>query len=351
MHSLSLSYLDNLKLSVEDARVLQLLGEYKGKQELYSQQTPEILQSLKTAAIIESSESSNRLEGITAPKKRIEALVLKSVTPKDRSEREIAGYRDVLNLIHDSAEHMPFSNNVILQIHSMIYRYMPSEGGKWKNIENDIVERDSDGKIIRIRFVPTRAADTPAAMDKLVTRFKQVSDIDLREPLVTVPLVILDFLCIHPFLDGNGRSARLLTLLLLYHFGYKVGRYISLERIFEESKETYYETLEASSIGWHDGKHNPFPWLNYFWGTLIRAYREFEERIGEVKSGKGSKSNHIRTVIARKTDPFAISDIESNCPGISRDTVRLVIRQMKEEGLLVLQGKGRGAKWIYRKLP
>ena len=165
MHSLSLSYLDNLKLSVEDARVLQLLGEYKGKQELYSQQTPEILQSLKTAAIIESSESSNRLEGITAPKKRIEALVLKSVTPKDRSEREIAGYRDVLNLIHDSAEHMPFSNNVILQIHSMIYRYMPSEGGKWKNIENDIVERDSDGKIIRIRFVPTRAADTPAAMD------------------------------------------------------------------------------------------------------------------------------------------------------------------------------------------
>ena len=142
-----------------------------------------------------------------------------------------------------------------------------------------------------------------------------------------------------------------MTLLLLYHFGYKVGRYISLERIFEESKETYYETLEASSIGWHDGKHNPFPWLNYFWGTLIRAYREFEERIGEVKSGKGSKSNHIRTVIARKTDPFAISDIESNCPGISRDTVRLVIRQMKEEGLLVLQGKGRGAKWIYRKLP
>ena len=164
--------------------------------------------------------------------------------------------------------------------------------------------------------------------------------------MVVIPLAILDFLCVHPFRDGNGRAARLLTLLLLYHFEYRVGRYISLERIFEESKETYYETLERCSQGWHQGKHNAYPWMDYFWGVLLRAYREFEERVGNIRTGKGSKTEQIRNAVERRIGPFAISDIESDCPWISREMIRLVLRQLRDERAIVLQGKGRGAKWI-----
>jgi len=348
MHSLLLKYLSSLSLTVEDARTLQRLGEYKGRQELFVQQTPQILESLKTLAIIESSESSNRLEGVTAPKDRIEALVAQRTIPQNRPEQEIAGYRDALNLIHESAQHMPFSNNIILQIHSMLYRYLSTPGGKWKGIDNEIIERNADGSVRRIRFKPTSAADTPDAMENLVVRYKDSIEKHHQEPLIVVPLAILDFLCVHPFVDGNGRSARLLTLLLLYHFGYEVGRYISLERIFEESKETYYETLEASSKNWHEGKHNVFPWLRYFWGTLLRAYQEFEERVGHIETVRGSKTEHVKAAVRRRIAPFAISDIEKDCPRISRDMIRLVLREMKKDGEITPQGKGRGAKWIYK---
>jgi len=164
-----------------------------------------------------------------------------------------------------------------------------------------------------------------------------------------IPATILDFLCIHPFRDGNGRTARLLTLLLLYHFDYQVGRYISLERIFEESKESYYETLEKCSQGWHQGKHHLMPWMTYFWGVLLRAYREFEGRVGTLTMGKGSKAQHIGITIKNMMGPFSISDIERACPSVSRDTIRLVLRQLRDEGVIVPQGKGRSAKWI-RKL-
>lgn len=346
MHSLLHKYISSLSLTIQDAKTLQRLGEYKGRQELFTQQTPQILDSLKTLAIIESSESSNRLEGVTAPKERIEALVTKNSTPKNRSEQEIAGYRDALNLIHESGQHMPFSRNVVLQLHSVLYRYLPLDGGKWKSIDNQIVERLPDGTVHRIRFKPTSAAETPDAMTSLVIRYAGSLETE-HEPLIAVPLAILDFLCIHPFTDGNGRTARLLTLLLLYHFGYEVGRYISLERIFEESKETYYESLEASSKNWHEGKHNSFPWLRYFWGTLLRAYQEFEERVGHIDTVRGSKTEHVKSAVRRRIAPFAISDIEKDCPGVSRDMIRLVLREMKKDGEIAPQGKGRGAKWLY----
>ena len=166
-----------------------------------------------------------------------------------------------------------------------------------------------------------------------------------KEPLLIIPAVILDFLCIHPFRDGNGRSARLITLLLLYHFDYQVGRYISLERIFEESKESYYETLEKSSFGWHQGKHDLMPWMTYFWGVMIRAYKEFEQRVGTIKI-QGSKAQHVRETIENMLGPFAISDIEKSCPSISRETIRLILRQLRDEGSIVSTGKGRNAKWI-----
>lgn len=349
MHSLDIKYLETLNFSAEQVSVLKKIGESRGKQELFFRQTPEVLESLQQVAIIESSESSNRLEGVTAPHDRIEALVMKSTTPKNRSEQEIAGYRDALALIHESARYMDFTVNIILQCHSMVYRYMPDDGGRWKMVDNEIVEKNPDGSVKRIRFRPVSAVLTPQAMDTLAKTYKEAINQHNKEPLVVIPLTILDFLCIHPFTDGNGRVARLLTLLLLYHFDYQVGRYISLERIFEESKETYYETLEKSSIGWHQGRHDSFPWMNYFWGVLIRAYQEFEERVGKIRTGKGSKTEQIRMAVNRRIGPFAISDIESDCPGISRDMIRIVLRQLRDEKAIILQGKGRGAKWIRKR--
>jgi Fic family protein len=347
-HSLAPGYLRSLTFSAEDASTLQKIGEYKGKQTLFTEQTPEVLDSLRQVAIVESSESSNRLEGITAPRERVEALVLKASMPATRSEQEIAGYRDALALIHESADHMALTVNVILQVHSIIYRYLPNEGGRWKMTDNEIVERSSDGTLLRVRFRTVAAVATPAAMDQLVERYRVAIDEGRLEPLVVVPLAVFDFLCIHPFTDGNGRTARLLTLLLLYHFGYQVGRYISLERIFEESRETYYETLEASSKGWHEGTHDVRPWLRYFWGVMLAAYREFEERVGQVTTGRGSKTAHVRRVVERRLVPFAISEIEAECPGISRDMIRVVLRQLREEGALTVVGAGRAARWSRR---
>jgi Fic family protein len=348
MHSLTVDYLNQLSFSAQQVTSLKAIGEYRGKQELYKYQTPQIMDSLRVAAIIESVESSNRLEGITAKRDRIEALVLKPSAPANRSEEEIAGYRDALQQIHEQADHLPISTNTILQFHAMISRYTSQIGGRWKQRDNVILERYRDGAQ-RIRFRPTPASETPSAMAQLVDAYDMAMHHDRREPLVVIPLVVLDFLCIHPFQDGNGRCSRLLTLLLLYRFGYEVGRYISLERLFEQSKVSYYEALEASSKHWHEGRHNVNPWLNYFWGVLIAAYKEFEERVGTIQTARGSKTELVRAAISRRIGPFAISDVEQDCPGVSRDMIRVVLNQMRKEGLVKLHGKGRGAKWSKEK--
>jgi Fic family protein len=345
MQSLQPDYLTSLRFDAQQLGTLRALGEYRGKQQLYVAQSPEFLSGLRQVAVIESTESSNRLEGIEVAPSRLKALVLKDAAPKSRSEQEVAGYRDALALVHESGEHMPFNEGTVLQLHGMLYRYMPQPGGVWKATNNDIVERHPDGST-RIRFRPVPAHLTPMAMTDLVGRYRHALDQHLADPLVLVPLVVLDFLCIHPFADGNGRTARLLTLQLLYHFDCAVGRYISLERIFEESKESYYETLEASSQGWHEGRHDIAPWLGYFWGALLRAYKEFEERVGQIEHGRGSKGDRVRAEVLKRTLPFSISELEDACPGVSRDMVRLVLRAMKSEGLIAPTGKGRGAKWV-----
>jgi len=344
MQSLARTFLDQLRFSASQAAAMRTLGEYRGKQELYMRQTPQLLETLRAAAMVESVESSNRLEGITADRDRIEALVLKKTASANRSEEEIAGYRDALALIHEQGPHMPVALNTILQCHTMVNRYTTVTGGRWKDGENVIIERYPDGTE-RVRFRPVSAAETPQAMAKLVERYGTALLQDHRDPLVVIPLTVLDFLCIHPFDDGNGRCSRLLTLLTLYHAGYEVGRYISLERVFEESKETYYETLERSSQGWHDGRHDPYPWLVYFWGVLTAAYKEFEDRVGTLQAGRGSKTELVRGAVRRRIAPFAISDLERDCPGVSREMIRVVLNQLREEGLVAMEGKGRGAKW------
>ncbi|MDH3672497.1 MAG: Fic family protein [Gammaproteobacteria bacterium] len=346
MHSLEEMFLAGLTFDATEVATLRHLGEYHGKQALYFQRSPEVLETLRRVATIESTESSPRIEGIVIPHRRVEDLVLRSAAPGNRSEQEVAGYRDALQLIHQSGRDIPFSINVVLQLHSIMYRYLPMPGGGWKQTNNDIVEKNADGSIRRVPFSPTPAHLTAAAMADLVSRYDAAIERRLQDPLVIVPLTVFDFLCIHPFTDGNGRIARLLTLLLLYHYDYQVGRYISIERVYEETRDTYYESLEASSQHWHESRHQVHPWLNYFWGMLLHAYAEFEERIGTIRTGRGSKTVRVREAVTRRIGPFSISDIEADCPGISRDMIRNVLRQMRDESFIVSVGKGRGAKWV-----
>lgn len=350
MSSLTRDYLDRLGFDGRQLAAIRALGEFRGKQTLYSALSPKTLAALRQVATIESTESSNRLEGVIVAPGRLKSLVLEHSAPRSRSEEEVAGYRDALALVHEAAGSMPFSEGTIRQLHTMLYRYMPQAGGRWKSTNNDIVERHPDGSV-RVRFRPTPAHLTPMAVAELVQRQTAAADLALVDNLVLVPLVILDFLCIHPFPDGNGRVARLLTLQLLYGAGYEVGRYISLERIFEESKESYYDTLERSSQGWHEGQHDVRPWLDYFWGTLVRAYSEFEQRVGSIEGRRGSKASRVRNCILERTLLFSIGDIERDCPGISRDTIRLVMREMKAEGLIESLSMGRGATWKRNPIP
>ena len=342
---LTLDQLDRLSLSPADALTLRQLGEYRGRQHLFSRQRPEVLEALRTVAKVESTESSNRLEGVLVKKARLEALVLENTRPRDRSEQEIAGYRDALNLLHESAQHMPFEVNVILQLYRMVYGYLPQPGGHWKSADNQIIERAPDGSIFRVRFEAVPAVSTPSYMDQLTSRYARELSAMAHDPLTLVPSAILDFLCIHPFNDGNGRVARLLTLQQLYRSGYEVARYISLERCFEQSSQSYYETLEASSKDWHEGLHDPLPWIRYFWGVLLKAYGEFEERVGTISKGKGSKTEQVRAVVGRKVAPFSISELVRDCPGVSKEMIRTVLRAMRDEGLIEVSGRGRGAKW------
>lgn len=345
MHSLTPEFIENLRFRASQLAQLRALGEHQGKHKLYVAQSPEILCGLRKVAVVESTESSNRLEGVIVDHRRLKSIVLKNATPQNRSEQEVAGYKDALSLIHENAEEMPFNDGTLLQLHSMMYRYMSQDGGKWKSTNNDIVERHSDGTT-RIRFRPVAAHLTPIAMSDLTINYRNACDQLQLDPLVLVPLAVLDFLCVHPFPDGNGRVARLATLQLLYHFGHAVGRYISLERIFEESKESYYATLELSSQGWHEGQHDVMPWLDYFWGTLRRAYKEFEARVDTIERTHGTKADQVRAEISKRTVSFTITHIEEACPGISRDTVRLVLRAMREEGLIATEGRGRGTQWV-----
>lgn len=344
MHSLTDAFLETISLTARHATTLRALGEHRGEQDLFRAQAPKALTTLRTVAIVESAESSNRIEGIVAPPRRIRDLVLHGSPPLDRSEQEIAGYRDALELIHDSAPEMAVRTNVIRQLHQTLFRYQPETGGRWKAVQNDIVERGERGQVIRVRFRPVSPVATPAAMESLTELWLRARDRQ-REPLLLIPLFILDFLCIHPFADGNGRTARLLTLLLLYRCGYEVGRYISLERVIEESRETYYEALERSSTGWHAGEHDPYPWFEYFWGVLLRAYGEFRERARTLLEGPGSKTALVQAAVRRRRQPFAISDIELDCPGVSRDMIRHVLRALRDGGEVVVEGRGRGARW------
>lgn len=321
------------------------IREAKGREALYKQQQPQALETLRQAAIIQSTESSNRIEGITAPIQRIKALVEEKTTPQNRSEQEIAGYRDVLNTIHANYEHIPFNPNIILQLHRDMFKYLPDTAGHWKMADNSISEKHPDGTEV-VRFQPVPAYQTAEAMAQLHQGFERLWRSQEIEPLFLIPAFVLDFLCIHPFRDGNGRMARLLSLLLLYQAGYDVGRYISLEKLTETTKESYYDALQKSSQGWHEGEHSLLPWTEYFLGLVMAAYQEMEDRTGHLlTAARGAKSDTVLQAINAFFGEFSVKDLQEACPHVSIDLIRRILKEEKAKGRLESLGRGPQAKW------
>jgi Fic family protein len=321
------------------------LGRYQGRQELYTHQVPQVLDKLRTTAIIESTESSNRIEGIVVPAHRLKALMAQS-EPQTRPESEIAGYRDVLARIHTGQIKPLVTPDLIRSIHAGMYAYLPGEGGQWKQRNNVIRQTLADGREA-IRFVPLPADETPAAMQELCQRFAEMWEAGQVDKLLVINAFILDLTCIHPFADGNGRVGRLLTLLLLYAAGYEVGRYISLERIIEQTKETYYEALRQSSERWDTGQHTLMPWHQYSLSVLVYAYRAFEEQVGDLITAPGAKSEAVQRVIATfgPAQTFTVGDLERLCPTVSRATIKRVLDELRAAGQVECLGKGRSAQW------
>lgn len=344
MHSLDEQFDQHLPLTHSLVKNLRTLGEYRGKEELYRQQMPQALETLKQTAIIQSTESSNRIEGVTAPAKRIREIVAEKTTPRDRSEQEIAGYRDVLNTIHGNHAAMKLAPNLVRQLHRDLFKYTSGRGGNWKPTSNAITEKRPDGTTM-VRFEPVAPHLVDDAMIKLHEQLQQRWEADEMDKLLLIPAYVLDFLCIHPFLDGNGRMARLLTLLLLYQAGYEVGRFISLEKIVETSKEGYYSTLYQSSQGWHKGKHSLGPWTEYMLGTLLAAYREFEDRVGLLTTGRGAKTQIVLEAIGRFHGDFSVSELQEQCPNVGIDLIRRILREQKISEKLESLGRGPAARW------
>jgi len=314
-----------------------------GKQELFTKQAPQKLKALREHALVESAVSSNRIEGVEVDPKRVATIVFGKALPRDRDEEEVRGYRKALDLIHTQAATLPVSEDTIRQLHSLS-RGGLGDAGLYKQTESDIIEvHPGDRREIRFRTVP--AAKTPAFMAELIQRWREIQNQRAVHPLIALGAFNLDFLCVHPFRDGNGRVSRLLFLLQCYQAGLQVGRYISLERLIEHNKERYYETLKLSSQGWHEGKHNPWHYVNFLLYTLIDAYKELERRVGETASPKGAKSELVLQAVRSQSGEFRLADIERACPGVGRDWIRVLLADLKRKGELTSRGRGPAARW------
>lgn len=320
------------------------LGEARGKQILYTRQSPQRLKALLEHALIESAISSNRIEGVTVDQARIRPVILGRALLRDRDEEEVRGYRKALDLIHREREAVRVTEKTMRELHRLS-RGEIWDAGQYKQKDVDIIERDAGGAGERVRFRTVPAARTRAAMKELVTLWNRCIEARSVHPLIALAAFNLDFLCIHPFRDGNGRVSRLLLLLQCYHHGYEAGRYVSIERVIEQNKARYYETLEQSSLGWHEGRHDPWPYINYVLFVLKTAYREFEARVGEVKTPRGAKTELVASAATDFAGEFSLSDLERACPGVSRDMVRRVLRDLQAQGKVECMGRGPGARW------
>jgi len=333
----------SLPIHQATAWYLSDLGEFRGKQELYTRQSPQRLKALREHALIESAVSSNRIEGVSLEPSRVrDVLVSPRPLFRDRDEEEVRGYRDALTWIHQDARSISVSDQTVRRLHAMT-RGQIWDAGLYKEKDGGIIERYPDGRE-RVRFRTVSARETPAAMAQLVGDWQSCLEGRWVPPLIALAAFNLDFLCIHPFRDGNGRVSRLLWLLQSYQLGFEVGRYISLERLVEQNKDRYYETLEQSSQGWHEGKHDPWPYINYVLFILKIAYREFVDRVGETSEPRGSKTRLVLEAISKMPGTFCLVDLERACPGVSRDMIRRVLNTQKGQAVDCI-GRGPGALW------
>ena len=334
-------------LTPEIVSYLTQIHEQKGKQSRFSDAQKDVLDELLEIAKIQSTEASNRIEGIITTDDRLKLIVRNKTTPRSRSEREIAGYRDVLNTIHENYDYIPIRPGMILQLHRDLYKFSGmSIGGSFKNSDNVIAETLPDGAK-RVRFQPVHAWETPEAMDSVCSAINEALNDPELDDLLLIPMFILDFLCIHPFNDGNGRMSRLLTLLLLYRTGYPIGKYISVERLIADSKESYYDALQDSSLGWHEGENDYLPFVRYMLGVILAAYREFAAR-AEVLVKKGlSKPDRVRELIRGTTGRITKAEIMAQCPDISQVTVQRALKELLDKGDIIKIGGGRYTSYTW----
>ena len=337
----------NQLLTPEIVAYLTQIHEYKGQQNLFIEAKADALSSLLEVARIQSTEASNRIEGIITTDDRLKKIVREKTMPQTRSEKEIAGYRDVLATIHESHDYIPPRPSVILQLHRDLYKYSgKSIGGSFKNSDNVIAEELPDGQQI-VRFKPVPAWETPEAITALCSDFQETMQAAELDPLLLIPIFILDFLCIHPFNDGNGRMSRLLTLLLLYRSGYIVGKYISIEKLISDTKETYYEALQASSYNWHEGTNDYAPFVTYMLGILVAAYRDFESRIERLTTKGLSKPDRVREIIRNHLGKITKSEIVAQCPDISQITVQRALADLLKNGEITKLSGGRYTAYVW----
>jgi len=335
-------------LTPEIVGMLVDIHEHKGRQELFVEAHIDELNTLLDVAKIQSIGASNRIEGIYTTDQRLEELVREKAEPRNRSEQEIAGYREVLATVHENYEYVVPRPNIILQLHRDLYSYSKSAvGGNYMNADNLIAEVDAEGKQ-KTRFSPVSAFQTPEAMDNLCNSFFEALEKNEFDSLILIPMFILDFLCIHPFNDGNGRMSRLLTLLLLYKSGYIVGKYISIELLIEKTKDTYYEVLQDSSLGWHEDENQYGSFVKYYLGVLLKAYKEFENRVEHLRYRKMSKPERIKAVIDQRVGKITKKEIMEYCPDISKVTVERTLTSLVKEGYV--QKIGAGAATAYVKM-
>ncbi len=332
-------------LTPEIVSYLTQIHEYKGEQRLIATRHADVLENLVEIARIQSTESSNKIEGIYTSDERLKKIVLDKTTPKTRSECEIAGYRDVLNTIHGSFEHIPVKSSYILQLHRDLYLFQNNgAGGKFKQSDNIIEEEDQDGNK-RVRFVPVFAWETREHIENLCQAYDYAINNLNIEPLLIIPMFIVDFLCIHPFGDGNGRMSRLLTLLLMYKSDFVVGRYISIEKMIERTKDEYYEALELSSQRWHEGNNDYEPFVIYMLGVIVAAYREFMDRTKILEEKMVPKSYMVVEVIKKHLGTITKSEIKEQLPGVSQVTIEKTITNLVKENKIIKIGGGRYTKY------
>ena len=337
----------NKLLTPEVVAYLTQIHEYKGQQNLFIEAKADALSNLLEVAKIQSTEASNRIEGIITTDDRLKKIVREKTMPQSRSEKEIAGYRDVLATIHESHDFIPPKPSIILQLHRDLYKFSgKSIGGSFKNSDNVIAEELPDGRKI-VRFEPVSAWETPGVVSALCDAFRTAMQDTELDPLLLIPIFILDFLCIHPFNDGNGRMSRLLTLLLLYRSGYIVGKYISIEKLISDTKETYYEALQASSCNWHEGTNDYAPFVTYMLGILVAAYRDFESRI-ELLTTKGlSKPDRVRVIRKNHLGKMTKSELMAKCPDISQITVQRALAELLKNGEITKLSGGRYTAYVW----